>query len=77
MTDAQAISLYEKATGDSIDGYDDPEIHDIVDSVRRVRVATSDAEAIAAIGHLVHGAEDGVMAVIAKIKGADIGAKGV
>jgi hypothetical protein len=72
MTDAQAITLYEKVTGECIAGLDDPEVHDIVDSVRRTRVASSEAEAISAIGHLVHGSQDGVMRVIDGIKGESV-----
>lgn len=57
MTDSEAIALYERATGDSAAGCDGPELHEIVESVRCVRAASSEEEAISAILWLGHSEE--------------------
>jgi hypothetical protein len=54
MSDRECILLYERATGESIDGLDDPEIHAICDDVRRVRKAQSEEEAISAVLYWGH-----------------------
>lgn len=68
MTKLQAISLYEYATGESVEDWGSKERAVISSSVQDVRKSTSDAEAISAIGWLLAGDEDHVMRVVSRIK---------
>ena len=69
ISDKEAIDLYEATTGDTILGWDDEEVHEIIDSVRRVREAQSEEEAMSAILYWGHH-EDWTRAIVHRIKSA-------
>ena len=71
MTNLQAISLYEKTTGESVGDWLPKEQGVISSAVKAVRVSTSEAEAISAIGWLLTGNEDRVLQVVGQIQSAE------
>jgi len=58
VSDKQALDLYEKATHEDTSGLDDEEMYLVVDSVRSVRSAQTDAEALSAVLWMGHGEEE-------------------
>ena len=69
LTEKEAIDLYEQTTGDNLDGCDEEEAHEIVESVRRVREAKSDEVAVSAILWMGHN-EDWTRTIVDKIQRA-------
>lgn len=67
MTQAQALNLFEEATGIQVDGWDDHEIHMMIESVRKVRSAKTEDEAISTIDWIGHSESD-LKKVVAKIQ---------
>jgi len=57
ISDKKALDLFELATGSRIEEMPDEELHLVIDSVRAVRAASSEAEAVSALGWMGHGQE--------------------
>ena len=58
VSDKQALDLYEKGHTRRPSGLDDEEMYLVVDSVRSVRSAQTDAEALSAVLWMGHGEEE-------------------
>jgi len=69
MSDKEALDLYVSATDEEVDCDDAELVHEIVDSVRKVRVASGEEEAMSAILWWGH-SEDWTRRIVNKIRKA-------